>query len=357
MTRTRTRRNAAPQGPALFAVDALTTSQCPCGCGTIERIRLDGHLNTCPCLAVFAGDDCRADKAPTVRGRGPATFTYYLGGRPNWLTAPELIDQDVPLFIAAPTLARYKTRGEAFPLRRWGRWALDSGAFMALTTKGADDVHPWHMDADDYGSFVVRLVDDLGMPDFAAPQDWPCEPKVRKRTGLTVREHIELTVANFVHLRENFPMIPWIPVLQGWDAADYLYCADLYEANGVDLASYERVGVGSICRRAHVPSIVAVIELFAGRGYRMHAFGVKTTALPVIGHLLASADSYAWSENARKNNHMHAGCDHRSKPNADGVTVPTDCRNCPRWAVEWRRRVLAKLRPAGPTRRELALAA
>lgn len=273
------------------------------------------------------------------RNERPA-FTYYLGGRPNWLI--EHVPNDVPLMIAAPTLSRYRDTGsDRFDLRRWGRWFGDSGAFMALTGSGRNrgEVHPWHLDADDYGGMWVRLMDDIGRPDFVAPQDLPCEPIVRERTGLTVRQHIEITVENFVYLRENFPMVPWIPVLQGWDADDYLYCEQLYLAAGVDLAGEPRVGVGSICRRGTIPGIVAVLELFAGRGYKLHGFGVKVEALPVIGHLLTSADSYAWSERARKGHVMHDGCDHRSRTTGE----PTDCRNCPRWAVAWRRRVLATL--------------
>lgn len=280
-------------------------------------------------------------------------LTYYLGSRPNWLSDSTLVDWDVPLFVSATTLARYKTRGDAFPARRSFRWALDSGAFTALTSTNPD-AHPWHLDASLYGGLVTRLMEDCGQPDFVAPQDWPCEPIVRERTGLTVRDHIELTVDNYFELVEQFPFVPWIPVLQGWDPADYEYCAALYEARGVDLAAEPRVGIGSICRRGDVPEIVALVEMFAARGYKLHGFGIKASALPIIGHLLASADSYAWSENARKNNHLLDGCDHRTRDCARNCTTEcrehqTDCRNCPRFAQHWRRRVLARMTGA-PTR-------
>lgn len=139
-------------------------------------------------------------------------------------------------------------------------------------------------------------------------------------------------------------MVPWIPVIQGWDRDDYLYCEALYLAAGVDLAAQARVGIGSICRRGHVPEIVEVIETFAGRGYRLHGFGVKITALPIIGHLLRSADSYAWSDTARKEHVLLPGCEHLSRPDkVTGERKVTDCRNCPTWAIEWRRQVLASL--------------
>lgn len=284
-----------------------------------------------------------------ARGFPVAEFTYYLGSRPNWLKG-EHVAHDVPLFVSATTLAAYASgptdvmgAWDGFAISTAQRWALDSGAFTALTSDNPN--HPWHLDTDSYGGLVTRLVDDMGrMPDFVAPQDMPCEPAVRERTGLTTRQHIEITVENFVYLRENFPFIPWIPVIQGWEPEDYLYCAELYEAAGVRLADEYRVGIGSICRRASVPGIVRVIELFAGRGYRMHGFGVKASALPVIGHLLASADSYAWSDVARKENILMPGCSHLSRPDrVTGERRETDCRNCPRWAQQWRLRVLASM--------------
>jgi hypothetical protein len=278
-----------------------------------------------------------------TRKRKP--LTYYLGARPNWLAD---LPHDVPLMVPAHTLARYRdTESDRFKVQRWGNWFGDSGAFMALT--GSSEVrgerHPWWMDCESYGALWTRFVMDVGMPDFVAPQDWPCEPIVRERTGATVREHIEWTVENYLWLRENYPHVPWIPVLQGWEPADYLYCADLYEAAGVDLTA-ERVGLGSICRRGDVPEIVALVELLAARGYKLHGFGVKISALPIIGHLLASADSYAWSENARKNNHLLDGCNHRTRAcvrdcPAECRDHQTDCRNCPRFAQAWRQRVLA----------------
>lgn len=39
------------------------------------------------------------------------------------------------------------------------------------------------------------------------------------RTGLTVREHQERTIANFLELRRIAPGLPFIPVLQGWALA------------------------------------------------------------------------------------------------------------------------------------------
>jgi hypothetical protein len=233
-----------------------------------------------------------AAPTPTVERPG---FTYYLGGRPNWLNGDHT-PHNVPLFVSIAALARYVS-GPADTLGAWddftiqtaNRWALDSGAYTALTSGNPN--HPWHLDPDSYGGLVARLTEDIGrLPDFVAPQDMPCEASVRGRTGFTTRQHVEWTVENYLYLAENFPFIPWARVIQGDRPEDYRYCEQLYRAAGVDLADGGVVGIGSICRRAHTGEIVEVIEQFADRGYRLHGFGVKTTALPIIGHLLASAD-------------------------------------------------------------------
>jgi hypothetical protein len=298
-----------------------------------------------------------ADKAWNTTP-APRPFTYYLGGRPSWLGDPAFAD--VPLMVAAPTLDRYRGSGWSKKAgvepdvpdtaRRWGRWFGDSGAYIALTGSGTNrgEAHPWHFDEEEFAGFWTRVIDDFGRPDFVSPQDMPCEPAALARTGLTVRDHIELTVDNFVRLREIAPWVPWVPVLQGWEPEDYLYAVECYERAGVDLAAEPLVGVGSICRRGSVPGIVRVLETLAGRGYRLHGFGVKTEALPLIGHLLASADSYAWSDTARHGRTLLEGCRHVTRQCAtshgpDCGEHLTDCRNCGRWAREWRRRVLARL--------------
>lgn len=253
---------------------------------------------------------------------------YYVGvGEPSWLNRPD----GVPKFVSASRFARYRTGAERWPVGAQVRYALDSGAYIALN--GANKEVPWFADDDTYGGMVARFLDNSGYPaDFCAPRDMPCEPNVRKITGLSVRDHQELTLDSYLWLSREFPWLPWAPVLQGWEASDYPVHVRMYEDAGVDLAAAHRVGIGSICRRGHLPAIVDVIEQFAESGYRMHGFGVKTTALPVIGHLLASADSMAWSFHARRSSVRLPGCEHAG-----------DCRNCYRYAIHWREQVLASL--------------
>lgn len=68
---------------------------------------------------------------------------------------------------------------------------------------------------DDYGGMWTRLTLDIGPADFIAPQDFPCEPDVRKRTGMTACEHAYWTVENYLYLAREFYFLPWIPVPQG----------------------------------------------------------------------------------------------------------------------------------------------
>lgn len=263
--------------------------------------------------------------------------TFYLGThRPIWLSRA-----DVPLFISAVTLYEYRSTGDKWPTRKadtfgCGIWALDSGAFTALS--GANTAnHPWHLPADDFGGMVYRFAEEIGVPpQFAAPQDWPCEPGVLARTGLTIAAHQEMTTDSFLYLQEQFDGVNWAPVLQGWAPADYIAHMRAYEAAGVELDRYRPVGLGSVCRRGSVKDIVAVVQAVQsyaraayGRPLRLHGFGLKTIALRSVGHIIDSADSQAWSMQARL-----------KKIRLDGCTHEGNCGNCMTWALQWRDRVL-----------------
>lgn len=156
-----------------------------------------------------------------------------------------------------------------------------------------------------------------------------------ERTGLSVREHQERTVASYLELRSIAPHLPFIPVLQGWQLADSLACADLYAAEGIDLAALPLTGLGSVCRRQSTSEITAIVTALARRGIRLHGFGVKTGGLHLYGHLLASADSMAWSYTARR------------RPALPGCTGHKNCANCMTYATGWRARLLARYAACG----------
>lgn len=259
---------------------------------------------------------------------------FYLGShRPHWIES-----SPAPLFISARTLGRYSPDRDGMPATRCA-WALDSGGFTELQRYGT-----WEMDPDTYGGMVYRFIDRTGYgPTFAAPQDWMCEPAVIRGgnwngqqfagTGLSIEIHQELTIENYLYLTEQFPAAPWIPVLQGWDLDDYLDHAVQYRQAGVVLEDQALVGVGSVCRRQSSAEIATIFATLAGCGLRLHGFGVKINGLARFGQHLASADSMAWSYAARRSRTRLPDCQHRG-----------DCRNCLRYALIWRERVLDSLR-------------
>jgi hypothetical protein len=208
------------------------------------------------------------------------------------------------------------------------RWALALGAFSELSTHGR-----WTLEPEDYVAAVRRYRDEIGQLDWAAPQDWMCEPFIVAKTGLSVPEHLRRTVASYLRLTELAPDLPFIPVLQGWELADYPACAAMYEAAGVDLAAAPLVGVGSVCRRQGTGEIGAIMQALARKGLRLHGFGVKTEGLRRYGQYLASADSMAWSLRGR---HIR-GCRHRRR----GKQAPLSESNCLAFAREWRAGIVA----------------
>jgi hypothetical protein len=242
--------------------------------------------------------------------------TFYLGThQPHWLWTAGF-----PLFVSHRQLAR---RRRPFRPAACG-WALDSGGFTELSLHGR-----WVTSAAEYAEAADRYSRQLGRLDFAAPQDWMCEPAILARTGLTVREHQERTVASYLELRALAPHLPFIPVVQGWHLADYLACVDLYRAAGVDLARVPLVGLGSVCRRQSTGQIAVIVTTLACLGLRLHGFGIKITGLHLYGHLLASADSMAWSYAARRAPALPRCAGHRN------------CANCLTYATRWRDRILA----------------
>ncbi len=109
----------------------------------------------------------------------------------------------------------------------------------------------------------------------------------------------------------------------------------MYAAAGVDLAAAPRVGLGSVCRRQSTAEIAVIVTALASLGIRLHGFGVKTGGLHLYGHLLASADSMAWSYRARR------------QPAQPGCTGHGNCANCLAYATAWRHRVLTRYAARG----------
>jgi hypothetical protein len=251
---------------------------------------------------------------------------FYLGTpEPSWLKRTA-----VPLFVSARRLRRRKDPSR-LP-KALGPWALDSGGFSELSLFGA-----WQTPAMQYASEARHWRDAIGGMRFAAPQDWMCEPVMLEKTRLSILEHQRRTVGNVRLLRQLAPDVPWIPVLQGWEINDYVRCMNLYGEAGIDLQREPLVGLGSVCRREATSEIKELVFALAGFGIRLHGFGMKIGGLHKVGHLLASADSMAWSHKARRDGHRPL-CPGRCK---------TACNNCLHYALWWRECVLAAIPKGG----------
>lgn len=231
---------------------------------------------------------------------------FYLGTHiPNWLE--QVVD--TPLFVSAVRLRRQ---------RRWPRatttWALDSGGFSELSLHGN-----WTVPPKQYAQEVRRAMDEVGSMDFAAVQDWMCEPVITAKTGLTVEQHQERTIDSYLALSSLLPGAPWLPVIQGWSLSDYWRHVDMYAERGITL---DRVGVGSVCRRQATDMAERVMRTLAADGLRIHAFGFKKLGVARVHDALESSDSMAWSFQARRERPM-AGHKHKN------------CANCLPYAIKW----------------------
>lgn len=225
----------------------------------------------------------------------PDECEFYLGThRPHWLYADGSRDARPrgPLFVSRRQLEH--ARRTAYP-RCDTPFAIDSGGFTELRAHGG-----WETTPAQYVAQVRALAEQTGTLQWAAIMDWMVEDDALAKTGLTVSDHQALTCASYLTLVGLAPEIRWLPVLQGQTLSDYLQHLELYAALGVHLASHERVGVGSVCRRQASDEILEILSELAARGLRLHGFGVKTGGLEKAAPFLVSADSLAWSLGARR---------------------------------------------------------
>lgn len=176
---------------------------------------------------------------------------------------------------------------------------VDSGAFTEIAQHGG-----YRHEPKVYADELRRLHDhSIVNITIAVAQDYMCEPFMLAKTGLTITDHQRLTIERYDALAaENLPF-PIMPVLQGYEPADYVRHIEMYGAR-LDLDSMW-VGVGSVCKRNGNPEAVLAVlwAIHAVRpDLRLHGFGVKQTSLlhPGIRSLLYSADSMAWSFAARR---------------------------------------------------------
>jgi hypothetical protein len=201
-------------------------------------------------------------------------------------------DAGQPFGRAFISIHRLKARRS--PVR--APFILDSGAFSVILAKG------------DYPSSPEVYAQQINRLDWLHPcmlaavtQDYMCEPFILEKWGRTVEQHQAWTIERYDRIRALAQ--PYImPVLQGYAPADYVRHLAAY---GPRLKRAAWVGVGSICKRNADPSAVREVLgaiLTTRPDLKIHGFGLKLTALadPEIRRMLATADSMAWSDAARK---------------------------------------------------------
>lgn len=124
-----------------------------------------------------------------------------------------------------------------------------------------------------------------------------------------------------------------MPVVQGWEPADYLRCVSAYQRASVDLTAAPLVGLGTVCRRQGTDVAGQIITALHTVGVtRLHGFGFKIGGLERYAPLLASADSLAWSYSARRRPPL-PGCEARH----------INCANCSVYAYAWHAQHIAPI--------------
>ncbi|GAA2629961.1 DUF7221 family queuine tRNA-ribosyltransferase-like protein [Streptomyces axinellae] len=261
---------------------------------------------------------------------------FYLGGPPAFMKYT-----GVPLFISNRPLSKIKN---LYPAE--GPVAVDSAGFSELSDRGSWENGPTPRQ---YAGQVARYRDAIGI-DWAAPQDWMCEPWIIAKTGLSVAEHQARTIGSYLDLRAIDDTLPIIPVLQGWTPAEYEQHIDMYDRAGIDLRSLPLVGIGSVCRRQGTEDAASLVERIAAHGIALHGFGFKIDGLRRVAHLMPSADSMAWAAAGRRT--PAPDCAFRF-PASRGPHLNE--ANCLRFALAWRQRVLAAIEAGMTAPRQLSL--
>jgi hypothetical protein len=245
-------------------------------------------------------------------------FTFYLGvDRPRWLGDEGLTG--IPLFVSH---SRLRNRRK-FP-RAVTRWSLDSAGFTDIGKFGEYQSTPQQ-----YAEAAQRYANEIGMLDFAMPQDLLCDPDTRAITGLTVAEHQARAVRSYLELSNLAPDVPFIPVLQGWESDDYMRHAEAYYAAGVRLDEERRVAIGTLALRQQTREARDIIHRMADQGFRLHALGFKMKGLRKSSRWIASADSASWNIQGWRDGKLPE-CTHPKK----------NCAGCMRYALRWRERLL-----------------
>ncbi len=215
---------------------------------------------------------------------------------------------------------------------------LDSGGYVAMAR---------------YNGYSYEIADYIGLVashcwTHSFAMDFCVEPELASDAPLR-RLRLAATAVNYarcVRTAARFKVTAPLPVVQGWELAEYLQCIDwmpVFEWPNL-------IGVGSMCRRnVHGPDgvleIVAALDRVLPPTTQLHLFGVKSAAIGLLNTLdcqqarpgkpprVFSADSCAWDYAARAENRT-------------GRTMERRIEHLDRWMArqEYAQRVKAPIR-------------
>jgi len=229
---------------------------------------------------------------------------------------------DIGIMLSARWLISLPRDSVAFEYaKRFKSVFLDSGTFGAhFYDRG------FKFTMDEYIDLVSFM-----RPNLWSSMDVPCEPHLIP-IPMSTTERIERTVDNAQYLAAHAPP-GFVPVIQGWEIEDYLYCAGLMESCGLIRPV---MGIGSLCRRGSQGKIIAIVRELHRKlpDTKFHAFGVKISALNYnngeILNYLHSLDTAAW---------QFKKCD-------DGKRRPISCEEFPKLFDDYSKKLNSKT--AGP---------
>jgi len=143
---------------------------------------------------------------------------------------------------------------------------------------------------------------------FFALRDYPCEPQILQKHNTTAKNQILRTVEHHIKLLDLLDYYDLsakpIPVIQGWEIGDYLFCIDLFREHGLIGNGFDYIAIGSLCRRnatTQIRKIILTVRQELKDSVKLHCFGTKISVLKdlAVWRAVYSVDSAAWDFDAR----------------------------------------------------------
>ncbi|MHA1249050.1 MAG: deazapurine DNA modification protein DpdA family protein [Candidatus Helarchaeota archaeon] len=172
---------------------------------------------------------------------------------------------------------------------------IDSGAFDLLEKRNLEE---YPFTPKDY----VNAIKNLSIkPDYVVSLDYICKKNQHTKNILTINK----TINNAVILRNEFKRdegITFIPVIQGYDLDEYLYCVNQLVKKKI-IIDGDIIGIGSLVGRKSSKEsqlvIKSIYNFLKERGIipKIHCFGVNLNVIKDrnIFNIVHSIDSLAWT--------------------------------------------------------------